>query len=319
MKYALTGATGFIGSRLIEILLADEPGAEVLVFSRSAASAWEKLPPAARGRIQVVEWDYASRLPPAGSLDGVDAVLHLAGEGVAARRWSESQKRRIRDSRVLSTRNLIEGLKSARPKPSVLVSASAIGYYGPRGDEEVDEDAPPGNDFLADVCRDWETEARRAGLHGVREARIRVGIVLGLGGGALKPLLPAFQMFAGGPIASGKQWMSWIHRDDIARLFIHAARSPTASGPLNGVAPRPVRNAEFAKVLGRVVRRPAILPTPRLALRLALGEFADVLATGQRVIPRKTRETGFEFRFEELEGALRDIVPSRRPSGAAPR
>jgi uncharacterized protein (TIGR01777 family) len=238
---------------------------------------------------------------------------------VAARRWSDAQKRRIRDSRVQSTRSLIEGLQSARSKPRALVCASAIGYYGPRGDEEVDEDAPPGGDFLADVCRDWETEARRAGLHGTREVRIRVGIVLGPGGGALKKLLPAFRMFAGGPIGSGKQWMSWIHRDDIARLFLHAARSPGVNGPLNGVAPRPVRNAEFAKVLGRVLKRPAVVPTPRLALRLVVGEFADVLATGQRVIPRKTLESGFEFRFEELEPALREIIHEREPIATSPR
>jgi uncharacterized protein (TIGR01777 family) len=316
MKLGVTGATGFIGSRLIEILLEEEPAASVVVFSRSAASVWGKLPGGERSRVETIEWDYAARLPPPGSLEGLDAIIHLAGEGIATRRWSEKQKRRIRESRVLSTRNLIEGLKSAERKPPALVCASAIGYYGPRGDEEIDEDAPPGNDFLADVCRDWETEARRASLHGVREVRIRIGIVLGLGGGALKPLLPAFRMFAGGPIGNGKQWMSWIHRDDLARLLLHASRSPEASGPLNGVSPNPVRNSEFARTLGRAVHRPAFLPTPRTALRIALGEFADVLATGQRVVPRRTLESGFRFEFAELEPALRDILRSREPSAA---
>jgi uncharacterized protein (TIGR01777 family) len=314
MHYAITGATGFIGSRLVE-LLAGEPDARVTIFTRDPSAARERFAPGPAR--ELVAWDYAASLPPAGALDGADAVIHLAGESVAARRWTAAQKKKIRDSRVLSTRNLIEGLARAAPRPRVLAAASAIGYYGPRGDEEVAESAPAGNDFLAEVCRDWEAEVARAEAHGIREARVRIGVVLGPGGGALKPLIPAFKLFAGGPLAGGQQWMSWIHRDDLARLFLHAVRTPSLSGPVNGTAPRPVRNREFAKTLGRVLHRPAVIPTPRLALRVALGEFADILATGQRVLPRKALESAFRFRHEDLEPALREILGAAGESARA--
>jgi uncharacterized protein (TIGR01777 family) len=316
MKYAITGATGFVGSRLVELILED-PGSTVLAFTRDPDRARGALP-GRPGRIELAAWDYAASPPPDGSLEGADAVIHLAGENVGLRRWSAAQKKRIRESRVLSTRNLITGLTRASRKPSVLVCASAVGFYGPRGDEEIDESATAGNDFLADVCQDWEMEAERAALHGVREARIRIGVVLGPGGGALKPLLLAFKLFAGGPVGNGRQWMSWIHRDDLARLFIHAARTPSLSGAVNGTAPNAVRNKEFARTLGRVLHRPAILPAPRLGLRIVLGEFADVLVTGQRVVPRKALESGFEFRHPELEGALRDVLGGS-PAPGAPR
>ena len=306
MKYAITGATGFVGSRLVEALLED-PGSRILAFSRDPLRAREALP-SPPGRVELAAWDYAASPPPEGSLDGVDAVIHLAGENVGLKRWTPAQKKRIRESRVLSTRNLITGLTRASRKPSVLVCASAIGFYGPRGDDELDETAHAGDDYLADVCEDWEAEAERASLHGVREVRLRIGVVLGPDGGALKPLLLAFKLFAGGPVGNGRQWMSWIHRDDLVRLFVHAARTPSMSGPLNGTAPHPVRNKEFARTLGRVLHRPAFLPAPRLGLRVLLGEFADVLVTGQRVVPRKALESGFEFRYPELEGALRQVL-----------
>lgn len=316
MKYAITGATGFVGSRIVEVLL-DEPGSTVLVFTRDPLRAREVLPERA-GRIDFAAWDYTASPPPDGSLDGADAVIHLAGENVGLKRWSATQKKRIRESRVLSTRNLIAGLTRASRKPSVLVCASAIGLYGSRGDDELDEAAPAGDDYLADVCQDWEAEAERASLHGVREVRVRIGVVLGPGGGALKPLLLAFKMFAGGPVGNGRQWMSWIHRDDLARLFIHAARTATLSGPVNGTAPHPVRNKEFARTLGRVLHRPALLPAPRLGLRILLGEFADVLVTGQRVLPRKALESAFTFLYPELEGALRQILGGSSVPGLPP-
>jgi uncharacterized protein (TIGR01777 family) len=315
MKYAITGATGFVGSRIVEMLL-DGPDSAVLVFTRDPARA-RGVFPERPGRIELAAWDYAASPPPAGSLDGVDAVIHLAGENVGLKRWTAAQKRRIRESRVLSTRNVIAGLTRASRKPSVLVCASAVGFYGPRGDDELDETAAAGDDYLADVCQDWESEAERAALHGVREVRLRIGVVLGPGGGALKPLLLAFKMFAGGPVGNGRQWMSWIHRDDLARLFIHAARTESLKGPVNGTAPHPVRNKEFARTLGRVLHRPALLPAPRLGLRLLLGEFADVLVTGQRVLPRKALESGFAFQYPELEAALRQVLGGSSESGHA--
>lgn len=311
MKVGITGGTGFIGRRVVELL--DGP---VRVFSRDAARALASFPPRVRERVEVIEWDCAALPAPAGALTGLDAVIHLAGENVAGRRWSPLVKRRIRDSRVLSTRHLIEALRdvpAGSERPRVLVCASAIGFYGPRGEEDVDEDAAPGSDFLADVCVDWEAEAQRAELHGVREVRVRVGIVLGPGGGALAPMLAAFKMFAGGPVGSGRQWMAWIHRDDVARLFIHAARNEAVRGAVNGTAPLPVRNRDFARALGRVLGRPALLPAPHFGLRLLLGEFADVLVTGQKVVPRRTLESGFKFHHPELEEALREVLGRESP------
>jgi uncharacterized protein (TIGR01777 family) len=313
MRVGITGATGFVGKRLVE-LAARESGLQVRILSRNAkrARALFPIPDNGLSPIEIAEWDYEREVPSFGVLSGVDAVIHLAGENVAGRRWTPAQKKRIRDSRVLSTRNLIEGIKRQRSMaPKTLICASAIGYYGPHGDEEIAEDAAPGNDFLADVCQDWEAEARRAEVHGLREARVRVGVVLGSGGGALVPMVAAFKKFAGGRMGSGKQWMSWVHRDDLVRLFLHLLENESLHGAFNGTAPQPVRNADFTTALGDVLQRPTLLPAPGFGMRILLGEFADLLVTGQRVLSKRAVESGFEFQYPELRDALREILGSR--------
>ncbi len=300
MRALVTGATGFVGPRLLRLL--DRP----VVLSRD--------PDRARPRIghlvdRIVRWDPLHGPPPQEAFDGVDAVLHLAGESVAAGRWTTARKAMIRDSRVIGTRNLVQGIVQAATKPRVLVSASAVGYYGDRGEEELTESARPADDFLARVCVEWEQEALAAEKAGVRVALARTGIVLGSGaGGALEKMLTPFRLGAGGPLGSGRQWMPWIHVADLARLYLHAAEATSIVGPMNAVAPNPVRNSEFTKVLARQLHRPAFMPAPYFGLRLVFGEFAQVLFASQRVIPRVALDTGFVFQYPELAGALREIL-----------
>jgi len=299
MKALVTGATGFVGPRLLRLL--DRP----VVLSRDPERARAALGSLA-GR--VLRWDPLQGPPPADAFEGVDTVLHLAGESVSAGRWTAAQKARIRDSRVVGTRHLVQGLAQARSGPRTLVSASAVGYYGDRGDEELTEAAAPGGDFLAGVCVEWEREALVAADHGVRVVTARTGIVLGAGGGALAKMLPPFKLGGGGPLGNGRQWMPWIHVADLARLYLHAAETTAIVGPMNAVAPEPVRNSEFTKALGRQLHRPAFMPAPYLGLRLLFGEFAQVLFASQRVIPRVALDTGFIFQFPEIAAALREIL-----------
>jgi len=300
MRALVTGATGFVGPRLLRLL--DRP----VVLSRD--------PDRARPRIghlvdRIVRWDPLHGPPPQEAFEGVDAVLHLAGESVAAGRWTTARKAMIRDSRVIGTRNLVQGIVQAATKPRVLVSASAVGYFGDRGDEELTESARPADDFLARVCVEWEQEALAAEKAGVRVALARTGIVLGSGaGGALEKMLTPFRLGAGGPLGNGRQWMPWIHVADLARLYLHAAETMSIVGPMNSVAPNPVRNSEFTKVLARQLHRPAFMPAPYFGLRLVFGEFAQVLFASQRVIPRVALDTGFVFQYPELAGALREIL-----------
>ena len=299
MRALVTGATGFVGTRLLEQL--DRP----VVLSRDASRAARTLGSRA-GR--VLAWDPFAGPPPAEAFDGVDAVFHLAGESVADGRWTAAQKRKILESRTLGTRHLVAGLASAKERPAVLVSASAVGYYGNRGDDELVESERPGHDFLADVCVAWEKEALAARDLGMRVVTARTGIVLGAGGGALARMLLPFKLGAGGPLGNGRQWMPWVHVADLARLYLHAAAAATVSGPMNAVAPNPVRNADFTKALARQLHRPAFLPAPYFGLRLAFGEFAQVLFDSQRVIPRVALESGFRFLYPDLAGALADIL-----------
>lgn len=303
MKAVVTGATGFVGQRLLERLV------QPTILTRDVSRARQKL---GAKIADAVAWDL-SRPPPVPALEGVDTVFHLAGEPVAEGRWTAAKKARIRDSRVLGTQRLVEAIGQCSRRPRVLVSASAVGYYGSRGDEWLEETSPPGSDFLAQVCQEWEQAARAAEALGVRVASIRIGIVLGRGGGALARMLLPFRLGLGSPLGSGQQYMPWIHLDDLVRLFLFAAEQPDLRGPVNGVAPSPVTNREFTRVLARVLGRPAFLPAvPAFVLRLALGEFVEVLLASQRVRPAAALAAGFSFQHPELEAALRDVLARAR-------
>lgn len=275
MRIVITGATGFIGRYLVAVL--QQAGHEIVTVGHSGISRAE-------------------------AFDGADAVVHLAGEPVA-QRWTPEAKQRIRDSRVAGTERLIQEISIARKRPKVLVCGSAVGFYGDRGDEELDEGAAPGRGFLPDVCRQWEEKADLAQALGMRVVKVRTGIVLGSNGGALERMLPPFKAGVGGRLGDGRQWMPWIHIDDIAGIFRHAIEGD-ASGPLNGVAPGVARNAELTTALAKALHRPAMFPVPRFALKLMFGEMADVLFDSQRVVPRATEKSGYRFQYPELAAAL---------------
>ena len=297
-KALVTGATGLIGRHLIQRLR------EPRVLARDPAEATRQL-----GVNDAIAWN-AGQAIPTRALDGVDVVFHLAGDPIARGRLTAAKKQRVRDSRVVGTRNMVAAIRGAPRRPRVLVCASAIGFYGSRGDEELSEESAPGTGFLADLCRDWENEALAACALGVRVVCARAGIVLAREGGALSSMRPAFQLGLGGPLGSGKQWMSWIHVDDVVGLLLHAANQTEAEGPLNVCAPHPSRNSDFTRALGRAMHRPAWVRAPAVALRFALGEMADVVMASQRVIPEKAAATGYVFRFGTLEEALRDLLGS---------
>jgi hypothetical protein len=297
MKIAISGASGFIGRKLVERLAAD--GHSVHALSRHAGAYM----PAG---VQVFPWDPAAGEPPERSLQDVDAVIHLAGEPVA-QRWNAAVKARIRNSRVAGTANLVSAMARLPRKPEVLVCSSAIGYYGSRGDEILTEDSAQGDDFLAEVCASWEWSAALAGALGVRVASIRTGHVLHSRGGLLRRILPAFRAGLGGRLGNGRQWTSWIHLEDLVGLFQFALAKPV-SGALNGVAPHPVTNAEFTHALALAVHRPAIIPVPKLALRVLFGEMAEVILGSQRVMPERALAAGFAFRYPELAPALASLL-----------
>jgi uncharacterized protein (TIGR01777 family) len=300
MRVAVTGATGTLGRAVVAAL--KERGDEVVALSRSAHSAHEKL----GADVEVVEWPEPKSSPaPAEALARAHAVVHLLGEPVA-QRWSDPARAEIRDSRVLGTRNLVDGLRAAEPRPRVLVSQSASGYYGPRGDERVDERQPAARgDFLADVVVAWEAEARRAEELGLRVALMRTGVVLSEGGGALEKMLPPFKLGVGGPVAGGRQYVPWVHVDDVVGALLFALDTDAASGPINVSAPEPVTNAELSKALGRVLRRPAFMPVPGLAVRALYGEMASIVTSGVRMVPRRLEELGYGFGRPDLDDALR--------------
>ena len=299
MKVAISGATGLIGTALRESLAAD--GIQILALSRKPSVA----------PLETIQWDVDNGRFDASPLGDVDAVVHLAGEPIA-QRWNEARKTAIRESRVKSTRLLVEGLKSLTRKPKVLISGSAIGFYGDRGDEELDESSTPGSGFLPETCQAWERAAMEAMGLGIRTAVLRTGIVLSTRGGALKTMLLPFRLGAGGPVGSGKQWMSWIHIDDIVGAIRHILDKDDLMAAVNGVAPAPATNAGFTRALGRAVSRPAFLPAPAFGLKIVFGEMASILLEGQRVAPKKLLSTGYRFRFPELEGALKDVLARKR-------
>ena len=298
MRAVVTGATGFVGRHLLKRL--DRPN----VLSRDADQARRDL---ASFKVNAFSWNPITEEPPPAAFDGVDAVFHLAGDPIADGRWSAAKKQRIRDSRVLGTRHLVNALGELPRRPSVLVSASAVGCYGSRGEEMLDELSPPVQGFLADLCVAWEQEARRATEFGIRVVCIRTGVVLGEGG-ALAKMLPPFRLGLGGPLGNGKQWMPWIHVDDLSALYLHAAENTACSGPMNGVSPNPVTNKEFTKRLASVLHRPAFLPAPYFALRLAFGQFAGVLFDSQRVLPKAAEACGFQFQHPDLTEAFKSIL-----------
>jgi len=304
MRIVVTGATGLIGSRLVRALR--ERGDNVTVLSRDPSRAGAAL------RCDAIAWEPLDAPPPVSAVRGADAVVHLAAENVG-QRWTARARRAIRDTREVGTRNLVAALREAGDDaPPVLVSASAVGYYGDTADAEIVEDAPAGTDFLAGVCRDWEAAAEAASASGVRVVRVRTGLVLGAGGGALARLLVPFKMGVGGPIGSGRQWLPWIHLDDEVGLLAFALGTPAARGAMNATAPTPVTMREFARTLGRILHRPAALPVPGFALRLAVGEFAEALLGGQRALPVAAQHWGYRFRYDTLDAALAALLTPKQ-------
>lgn len=303
MRVVLTGATGTIGVAVANALRAR--GDEVVALTRNPDRGRDVL-----GDVEVHAWSRPKDSPPPeAALAGADAVIHLLGEPVA-QRWTDAAKREIRDSRVLATRALVVGLRALEEarRPRVLVSQSATGVYGPRSDEWIAEDLPPGDDFLADVVVAWEREALAAETSGLRVVTTRTGVVLSREGGALAKMLPPFRLGIGGPVAGGRQYVPWIHLADVAGALLHCVDNAAATGPVNVVAPKPVTNAELSKVLGTVLHRPAIAPVPAVALRLLYGEMAVIVLTGQRVCADRLQGLGYTFRYPELEPALRDVL-----------
>lgn len=301
MKVTITGATGLVGRALIAELRRRD-GAEVTVLSRDPQRARAEL-----SDVEAVRWSALDEPAPASALAGRDAVVHLAGEPVA-QRWSARAKQAIHESRVLGTRNLLAGLAAADPRPGVLVSSSAIGIYGERHEEPLDEEAALGQGFLAETCIAWENEAQRAAELGVRVVNMRTGVVLDARGGALAKMLPPFRMGVGGPVAGGRQYVSWIHLEDLVAMILAAIEQDSWSGPVNATAPDPVTNGELSRALGRALHRPALLPVPAAALHLLYGEMAQIVTTGQRVLPAKALVLGYEFRHPELAEALRSAL-----------
>lgn len=327
-RIIVTGATGHIGRALCRRLI--ERGDAVVVFSRDPAAARGRVP----GAAEYVAWKPSLEGPWAAAVDGADGVVHLAAASLFERRWSAEYKREIFESRQIGTRGLVQAMGQAQRRPATFVCITAVGYYGARGDEPLNEESPPGDDFLAQVCRDaWEKEARAAEQLGVRTVLLRSGVVIGGGEGprrlpidlrgaslsrpglvlkteegALALLVLPFRFFAGGPILPGTQWISWIHIDDIVGLILKALDDERMRGPVNATAPEPLTNRDFVQTIGRVLGRPAWLPVPKFALRLLVGEMADMVTTGQRVIPKRALELDYHFRYPSLEPALRDIL-----------
>ncbi len=305
MKVAIAGATGFVGSRLVERLHSE--GHSILVLARDSERARRIFPASAYPNLEIVGYSPAESGDWQHSIGGCDGVVNLAGVPIAEERWTAARQQAILDSRKLTTAKLVEAIANANPKPSVLVSASAIGYYGTSETAEFEENSPGGDDFLAAVCKEWESAAEKVKNTGTRLVILRLGIVLGMGG-ALAKMLPPFRLFAGGPIGTGKQWFSWIHRDDVVNLILYALQNSQVEGVLNGTAPHPVRMNELCETLGEVLQRPSWLPVPSFALELLLGDGAKVVLEGQQVLPKRTLVSGFQYEYPKLRSALEEIV-----------
>lgn len=305
MKVAVTGATGFVGSRLVKQL--QQAGDQILVLTRNPARAERLFPADAFSGVKILAYqplqsgDWQSRI------SGCDGVVNLAGAPIAESRWTPERKQEIIDSRTIGTQKIVEAIAQASIRPAVLVNSSAIGYYGTSETAAFDETSPAGTDFLAQVCRDWEAEAEKVKACGTRLVILRTGIVVGQGGALAKMLLP-FQLFAGGTLGSGQQWFSWIHLDDLVNLILQALRQPSLEGVLNATAPQPVKMAELCQTLGEVLNRPSWLPVPAFALEALLGDAAQVVLEGQQVLPTRTQAAGFSFQYAAIKPALQAVL-----------
>ncbi len=302
MKVAITGATGFVGSRLVEKL--QKQGHQPLILTRNREAALKAFP-----AMEVVTYTPTESSSWQDAIAGCDALVHLAGEPIAQNRWTAKQKEEILNSRKLSTQKIVEAISKANPKPTVLVNASAIGYYGTSETASFEETSPSGNDFLAEVCQAWEAEAQKVKEAGVRLVILRLGIVLG-DGGALAKMIPPFQLFAGGPIGTGRQWFSWIHRDDLVNLILEALTRSDLEGVFNATAPNPVRMSELCQTLGETLNRPSWLPVPGFALEALLGEGSKLVLEGQQVLPKRTTSYGFKYQYPTVKEALAEILTS---------
>ncbi|BAY10438.1 thylakoid membrane protein ThyD [Calothrix sp. NIES-2098] len=305
MKVAIAGATGFVGSRLVERL--HQEGNSILVLTRNTAFAQKAFPAQAFPNVEIVTYQPTASGSWQDAIAGCDAVVNLAGEPIAEERWTAEHKQKILNSRKLGTQKIVEAIVRANPKPKVLVNASAIGYYGTSETATFDETSQSGNDFLAEVCQAWEAEANKVKDAGVRLVILRLGIVLGMGG-ALGKMITPFKLFAGGPIGSGRQWFSWIHLDDLVNLILQALNNPAMAGVYNATAPNPVRMADLSQTMGEVMHRPSWLPVPGFALEALLGDGAKVVLEGQQVLPKRTVEVGFEYQYSNLQAALTQIL-----------
>lgn len=305
MHISITGGTGFVGRRLVASLLQQQHTVRVLTRNLDRARS---ILGSSQG-LELVEYDPLQPQSWASRLEGTQGIVNLAGEPLAGSRWTRAKKAEIRRSRIEGTQALVQAIQRLEQKPSVMVSGSAVGFYGPHEDDQsLTEASEAGSDFLAQVCVDWEAAAQPVQDLGVRLVIVRTGIVLGQGGGALDQMVGPFQIFVGGPIGSGQQWLSWIHVDDLVKLIEFALTHVSVAGVINGTAPQPLQMEKFCQTLGQVLGRPSWLPVPSLALELLLGEAAQVVLTGQRVIPAKAEAAGFSFAYPELKPALQDIL-----------
>ena len=301
-RIIVTGATGLIGRKLVSTLI--QRGDELIIFSRDIAKAKTIIPNAN----EYVEWDYTKPELWKSKLENSYAIVHLAGTNLFAKRWNDSFKNEILKSRQMSTENLVDAIKSCSNKPRVFISASGVGYYGDCGDTILNEASSAGNDFLAEVCKVWEGESKRVEEAGIRSVQIRTGLVLSTEDGALKQMIPPFKFFIGGPLGDGKQWASWLHIEDIIRIYVHAIDNTELRGAVNAASTNPVRMKEFANTLGNVLHRPSLFPVPKFVLKIVIGETAEVVTASQRVDVQKLLSSGFKFNFNFIKEALNDLL-----------
>jgi len=305
MRVAITGATGFVGSRLVEKL--QEGNHQILVLTRNLDHARRVFPSSSFPNVEIQAYSPLESGEWQQKISGCDGVVNLAGAPIAESRWTPERKQEILNSRKIGTEKIVEAIAQAQPRPGVLVNSSAIGYYGTSETKMFEESSSPGDDFLAEVCQAWETAAEKVKQSGTRLVILRTGIVLGMGG-ALAKMLPPFRMFAGGPLGSGRQWFSWIHRDDLVNLILTALMHPELEGTFNATAPNPVRMSEFCQAMGEILHRPSWLPVPNFALEMLLGDAAQVVLEGQQVLPKRTQAYKFEYQYPTVKSALKEIL-----------